>query len=133
MNKWKVLALASTLFLAACAGAYNTAGCLACTDGVTTVYVSPALTNKYATSNPDGLAFIWEHEMAHVALGHNRRENRGGPLELEADDWAAEALIAKERDPCNAVPVLYWMEVPDRAVRLGRRYNCENITDFSSN
>ena len=128
---WKVLALAGTLFLAACTG-FNPAGCIACTDGIGNIHISKEITKRYP-HNPDGVAFIWAHEIAHVALGHSQRENRRGPIEEAADDWANDAIIALGYNPCKVVPIMRDLELYDRANRLAKRNSCKNINDFSGN
>jgi predicted Zn-dependent protease len=50
------------------------------------------------------LAFILAHEMAHVALGHDR--GGGIPAEMEADALALKVVTALDFNPCSGSDVL---------------------------
>lgn len=113
--KW--LVILGALFLAGCA----LAACpVACTDGQGTIRMELA-TFDLAETNPDALAFIMAHEMAHTVLRHSMFDQI--KKEQIADDWAIE-FMSGDFNPCSIVPLLRQYDQPVRADRIGSKYNC---------
>lgn len=116
--------LAGVLFLGACAtsGLEILQHCpIACTDGLGNIHVSEKITSQWDT-NPDMVAGVYAHEIAHNVLGH--RHAFFSPREIEADDWAEGVLVQLGLSPCKVIPLLLKHEQFERAQRIAKRNNC---------
>ena len=116
--------LAGALFLGGCSfsGLEILQDCpIACTDGKGNIHVAEKYASQWET-NPDMVAFLYAHEIAHNALGH--RHSLFGPNEIEADLWAEGVVTVFGFSPCKVIPVLLEFEQFDRAARLAKRNSC---------